>query len=63
MLDKFLSHVRELVSKNITEVIEEANPIEQAMNYSASSESKMIRAALIYASAENNNQLLSLIHI
>ena len=57
MLDKFLSHVRELVSKNITEVIEEANPIEQAMNYSASSESKMIRAALIYASAENNNQL------
>ena len=57
MLDKFLSHVRELVSKNIAEVIEEANPIEQAMNYSASSESKMIRAALIYASAENNNQL------
>ena len=57
MLDKFLSHVRELVSKNITEVIEKANPIEQAMNYSASSESKMIRAALIYASAENNNQL------
>ena len=57
MLDKFLSHVRELVSKNIAEVIEEANPIERAMNYSASSESKMIRAALIYASAENNNQL------
>ena len=57
MLDKFLSHVRELVSKNMTEVIEEVNPIEQAMNYSASSESKMIRAALIYASAENNNQL------
>ena len=60
MLNKFLSHVRELVSKNITEVIEEANPIEQAMNYSASSESKMIRAALIYASAENNNQLNAL---
>ena len=60
MLNKFLSHVRELVSKNITEVIEKANPIEQAMNYSASSESKMIRAALIYASAENNNQLNSL---
>ena len=57
MLNKFLSHVRELVSKNITEVIDKANPIEQAMNYSASSESKMIRAALIYASAENNNQL------
>ena len=60
MLDKFLSHVRELVSKNMTEVIEEVNPIEQAMNYSASSESKMIRAALIYASAENNNQLNTL---
>jgi geranylgeranyl pyrophosphate synthase len=57
MLNKFLSHVRELVYKNITEVIEETNPIEQAMNYSASSESKMIRAALIYASAENNSQL------
>tara|TARA_B100000902_G_scaffold49900_1_gene56662 strand:+ start:551 stop:1420 length:870 start_codon:yes stop_codon:yes gene_type:complete len=57
MLNEFLSHVRELVSKNITEVINEANPIEKAMNYSASSESKMVRAALIYASADNNNQL------
>ena len=57
MLNEFLSHVRELVSKNITEVIDEANPIEKAMNYSASSESKMVRAALIYASADNNNQL------
>ena len=57
MLNEFLSHVRELVSKNITKVIDEANPIEKVMNYSASSESKMVRAALIYASANNNNQL------
>ncbi len=57
MLNEFLSHVRELVSKNITKVIGETNPIEKAMNYSASGESKMVRAALIYASAENNNQL------
>tara|TARA_B100001093_G_scaffold435644_1_gene433691 strand:+ start:5088 stop:5957 length:870 start_codon:yes stop_codon:yes gene_type:complete len=57
MLNEFLSHVRELVSKNITKVIGETNPIEKAMNYSASGESKMVRAALIYASADNNKQL------
>jgi geranylgeranyl pyrophosphate synthase len=57
MLNEFLPHVRGIVSENITKVIGEANFIEQAMNYSASSESKMVRAALIYASAENNDQL------
>ena len=57
MLSEFLSHVRELVSQNIIKVIGESNYIEQAMNYSASSDSKMVRAALIYASAENNDQL------
>ena len=57
MLSEFLSHVREMVSQNIIKVIGESNYIEQAMNYSASSDSKMVRAALIYASAENNDQL------
>jgi len=57
MLNEFLSHVRELVSQNIIKVVGESNYIEQAMNYSASSDSKMVRAALIYASAENNDQL------
>ena len=57
MLSEFLSHVREIVSQNIIKVVGESNYIEQAMNYSASSDSKMVRAALIYASAENNNQL------
>jgi len=57
MLSEFLSHVREMVSQNIIKVVGESNYIEQAMNYSASSDSKMVRAALIYASAENNEQL------
>ena len=57
MLSEFLSHVREIVSQNIIKVVGESNYIEQAMNYSASSDSKMVRAALIYASAENNDQL------
>ena len=60
MLSEFLSHVRGIVSQNIIKVIGESNYIEQAMNYSASSDSKMVRAALIYASAENNDQLNSL---
>ncbi len=60
MLSEFLSHVRGIVSQNIIKVIDESNYIEQAMNYSASSDSKMVRAALIYASAENNDQLDSL---
>ena len=57
MLSEFLSHVREMVSQNIIKVVGESNYIEQAMNYSASSDSKMVRAALIYASAENNDQM------
>ena len=45
MLSEFLSHVREMVSQNIIKVVGESNYIEQAMNYSASSDSKMVRAA------------------
>ena len=57
MLDKFLSQVREQVLSNIESVIGQSNSIEIAMNYSALSKSKMIRAALIFASAESNTDL------
>ncbi len=57
MLDKFLSQVREQVLSNIESVIGQSNSIEIAMNYSALSKSKMIRAALIFASAESNKDL------
>jgi len=57
MLNHFLSQVRDQVSKNIEFVIGNSNHIEEAMNYSALSESKMIRAALIFASADTHNFL------
>ena len=57
MLNHFLSQVRDRVSKNIEFVIGNSNHIEKAMNYSALSESKMIRAALIFASADTHNFL------
>jgi len=57
MLDKFLSQVREQVLSNIESVIGQSNSIEIAMCYSALSKSKMIRAALIFASAESNKDL------
>ena len=57
MLDKFLSQVREQVLSNIESVIGQSNSIEIVMRYSALSKSKMIRAALIFASAESNTDL------
>ena len=57
MLNHFLSQVRDQISKNIEFVIGNSNHIEEAMNYSALSESKMIRAALIFASADTHNFL------
>ena len=57
MLNHFLSQVRDQVSKNIEFVVGNSNHIEEAMNYSALSESKMIRAALIFASADTHNFL------
>ena len=57
MLNHFLSQVRDQVSKNIEFVIGDSNHIEKAMNYSTLSESKMIRAALIFASADTHNFL------
>ena len=57
MLNHFLSQVRDQVSENIEFVVGNSNHIEEAMNYSALSESKMIRAALIFASADTHNFL------
>ena len=65
MLKEFLSQVRDQVSTNIKKAIGETNPIEVAMSYSALSESKMIRAGLIFASGKineniSNNSLITL---
>jgi len=54
VLDSFISHVRDQVSQNIKKVIGHSNQIEKAMAYSAISESKMIRAGLIFASGKLN---------
>ena len=65
MLKEFLSQARDQVSTNIKTVIGETNPVEVAMSYSALSESKMIRAGLIFASGKinkniSNNSLITL---
>ena len=65
MLKEFLSQARDQVSTNIKKSIGKTNPIEIAMSYSALSESKMIRAGLIFASGKineniSNNSLLTL---
>ena len=57
MLEAFLPKVRDQVSQNIKKVIGQSNLIEKAMLYSASAESKMIRAALIFASGKINKSI------
>ena len=57
MLKEFLSQVRDQVSTNIEKSIGKTNPIEVAMSYSALSESKMIRAGLIFASGKINENI------
>ena len=57
MLNDYLSEVRDIVSCNIRDVIGNSNLIEEAMNYSALADSKMIRAGLIFASSEINQYL------
>ena len=47
MLENFLSHVRDNVSKKIEQSIGNSNFIEKVMRYTALSKSKMIRAGLI----------------
>ena len=57
MLEAFLPKVRDQVSQNIKKVIGQSNLIEKSMLYSASAESKMIRAALIFASGKINKSI------
>ncbi|MBL88568.1 MAG: hypothetical protein CMD80_03675 [Gammaproteobacteria bacterium] len=57
MLNDYLSEVRDIVSCNIRDLIGNSNLIEEAMNYSALADSKMIRAGLIFASSEINQYL------
>ena len=57
MLKEFMSHIRDQVSSNIEKYIGNSNFIEEAMKYSALAESKMFRAALVFASGEVNNNI------
>ena len=57
MLKEFMSHIRDQVSSNIEKYIGDCNFIEVAMKYSALAESKMFRAALVFASGDLNNNI------
>ena len=57
MLEAFLSHTRDQVSKNVKKIIGNSNLIEKAMSYSVLGESKMIRAGLIVASGNINKNI------
>ncbi len=54
MFPEYLSEVKALVKDKITKSIGSTNTIEKAMAYSALADSKMIRAGLVFASAETN---------
>ena len=47
-----MSQVREQVYSNIDKKIGNSNAVEEIMRYSAMAESKMIRAALVFASGK-----------
>lgn len=57
MLEAFLSHTRDQVSKNVKKIIGNSNLIEKAMSYSVLGDSKMIRAGLIVASGNINKNI------
>ena len=57
MLEAFLSHTRDQVSKKVKKIIGNSNLIEKAMSYSVLGESKMIRAGLIVASGKINKNI------
>ena len=57
MVSQYLSEVKELVKAKLTSSIGNSNPVEKSMVYSAIAESKMVRAGLIFASAEINSSL------
>ena len=52
-----MSHIREQVYSNIDKKIGNSNAVEEIMRYSAMAESKMIRAALVFASGKLNKNL------
>ena len=54
MFPEYLSEVKTLVKDKIAKLIGSTNTIEKAMAYSALADSKMIRAGLVFASAETN---------
>ena len=57
MVSQHLSEVKELVKIKLTDSIGGSNLIEESMLYSSLADSKMIRAGLIFASAETNPNL------
>ena len=57
MVSQHLSEVKELVKMKLTDSIGDSNLIEESMLYSSHADSKMIRAGLIFASAETNPNL------
>ena len=57
MLHPFLSQIRDQVSENIQKSIGDSNDVEKSMSYSALSNSKMIRAGLIFASGRMNKNI------
>ena len=57
MLNQFLLDLREKISLNMTRVIGNSNFIEKAMAYSSITNSKMIRAGIIFASGRINKNI------
>jgi geranylgeranyl pyrophosphate synthase len=57
VLHPFLSQIRGQVFENIQKSIGDSNDIEKSMSYSALSNSKMIRAGLIFASGRMNKNI------
>ena len=57
MINQFLLDLREKISLNMKKSIGDSNLIEKAMAYSSISNSKMIRAGLIFASGRTNNNI------
>ena len=57
MQSEYLSRVKKLVINKIRMSIGNSNLIEDAMSYSALAESKMVRAGLVFASSETNDNL------
>ena len=57
MLHPFLSQIWDQVFENIQKSIGDSNDVEKFMSYSALSNSKMIRAGLIFASGRINKNI------